>query len=939
MNRIITPQPSIWKLYLAPLFDTLIVVYLIMTAIMFILSLFVDGIAGKVTFWLILISFNMILAIFQQFRAQKKLNALSSLSPPMSVALRNGKSFEIKSEELVVGDIVLISLGDKIPADARIIRSSGLSVNEASLTGESDPVTKYADGSDAIDKDTPISKRKNMVYLGTFVQVGEAKIVIVNTGNNTELGRIASSMADMQTLEMPLRNKINFLGKGLSALMLTFLTVLMIFTAIQRKKSGDPLTFERFAFDLAQGIINAMAVMPINIPLLTTVVLVTGVINMAKKKVVIKDLTAIETLGRVSVLCSDKTGTMTTSMMATKLIYDTHSYYAVTMKNDLERRVTPLAEEEIDEFMLSQNLKNHEVEEIESTSALGLLFTSAVLNNKATFQEKYELDGKRQIGWACIGNPTDAALLILAKTQGFQEKYMRYRYKQKRSYPFNSEVKRMSAIFHDEEEGDYMLFVKGATSVILPLCNDIGDETVAVDLTDVMKQEILNKVNKFADQGYRVISIAYRSIDNLDNISRDDLDEERAIVEQNMSYVGFAVIYDPPRKGVSDAVNNLISAGITPIMITGDSPNTAATIAKQVGVLNGDKIVAEGKDILDLSDDEFFRTAVFARVSPQDKQIIVTKYQDRDEIIAMAGDGVNDALAITRADAGVAMGKTGTEVTKDAADIIITDDSYISMVRGVEEGRNLFEKIRIMVFFYIAINLAEALMYFTTSFNLDFNILNNWQRVYIFGIVHALPVMAIIFAPPDKNIMRLKPRASSDILSKPLITTIAIFSISLAVSILSVYYLYYNGTWGISAYNMGGIVDNITLRDILSDDPAQVLLAEHYGQVKARTMLLTIIYIAESLLVLSTIRINESIFDNFRNMNKLIAFYVFTGIIIHIMLMYITPLQLILSSLNINIELMRLGFADLLIAIGFGLLPVTLIELYKYGYRKQNKQF
>lgn len=938
-NKIITPQPSVWKLYLAPLFDTLIVVYLIMTAIMFVLSIFVEGIAGKVTFWLVLISFNMILAIFQQVRAQKKLNSLQDLSPPMSVVLRDGRSTEIKSENLVPGDILLLTMGDKVPADARILESSTLSMNEASLTGESDPVSKFADGSDEIPLDTPLAKRKNMVYLGTFVQVGEAKVVVVNTGNDTELGIIASSMGEMQTMEMPLRTKINFLGKVLSTLMISFLIVFIIFTGIKRSKSGDQFTFDRFAFDLAQGIINAMAVMPINIPLLTTVVLVTGVINMAKSKVVIKDLTAVETLGRVSVLCSDKTGTMTTSMMTSKLVYDTQVYYAITGNNDMEGKITRIAERDIEKFMLTQWVHDEKNTEIDSSSTLGLLLTSVVLNNNATINRKIELDGHRQIGWECHGNPTDAALLILAKTNGFQEKYLRYRYKKRHSYPFNSSVKRMSGIFQDEEEGDMMLFVKGATSVILPLCTNTGDESVDIEFTEPMKKEIIEKVNKFADQGYRVISVAYRSIDSMKKYRDDDIEKERSNLEQYLTYVGFVVIYDPPRMGVADAVNDLDSAGIFPIMITGDSPNTAATIARQVGVLDEDELVVAGKDIPNLSDEDFFRTSVFARVSPQDKEIIVSKYQTRGDVIAMAGDGVNDALAITRADAGVAMGKTGTEITKEAADIIITDDSYVSMVKGVEEGRNLFEKIRMMVYFYIAVNLAEALVYFTTAFNLDFAILNNWQRVYIFAIIHALPPFALIFGPPDKNIMKLKPRASSDILSKKLVITLVLYAVSLASSILLIYFLYYNGVWSLNSTNMGGILDMIQYRDTNSLDPENVLLPEHYAQVKARTMLLSIIYIAESSLILSIRRINSNILNGNRDMNKMIAFFIFAGPLLHFLLMYITPLQRGLNNFGINIELMRLDFVDLLIIFFFGLLPTMIIEGYKYRYRKMELQF
>lgn len=936
-NKIITAKPSIWKLYLAPLFDVLIVVYLIMTGIMLVLSLFVEGIASKVTFWLIIISINMALAIFQQFRAQKKLSSLQDLSPPMTTVVRDGKAEAIKAEDIVVGDVVNLNIGDKIPADARIISSSSLSMNEASLTGESEPVSKYRDGSKELESHTPISDRKNMVYLGTFVQEGEASVIIVRIGNDTELGKIASAMSEMQTMEIPLRNKINTLGKWLSILMVSFLAILVIFTQVQRINSGATITFESFSFDLAQGIITAMAVMPINIPLLTTVVLITGVLNMAKNKVVIKDLSAVETLGRISVLCSDKTGTMTSSLMTAKLIYDTDNYYGICCREEMNSAISVVDEERVNEFMDSQYVNNTRVENIDSHSTLGLLLTSAILNNRATIRPKYELDGDRQIGWESEGNPTDAALLILAKTQGLEEEYVRERYTLEKSYPFNSSVKRMSGIFLDNKEKDRMLFLKGASEVVIPLCSKIGDESSAKTFTKKKKDEIMERINMFANEGYRVISVAYRSIEDMDILRNEDEKEERGMVESDLSYAGFAVIFDPPRVGVSEAVSDLKNAGIFPIMITGDAVQTAATIARQVNVLDKDEIVVSGKDIPHLSDEEFFKVAVFARVSPQDKEVIVSKYQARGDIIAMAGDGVNDALAITKADAGVAMGRTGTEVTKDAADIIITDDSYVSMVRGVEEGRNLFEKIRIMIFFYIAVNLAEAIMYFSTSFRLDFQILNNWQRVYIFGIIHALPVLAIIFGPPNKDIMKLKPRASENIMSRPLIAVMIIFSISLAISLLGVYFLYFNGVFSFNSFNEGGIYTEIILRT--STTGTGVLLPETYLQAKARTMVLTIIYLAESFLVLSVRRVNSNFKEGQRDMNRLVAIFVFAGIFMHLAIMYITPLQRGLSNIGVDLELIRLSLPDLVLAVFAGLLPVMVLEVFKYIKRRDNKEF
>ncbi|MCH8909006.1 MAG: cation-transporting P-type ATPase, partial [Candidatus Heimdallarchaeota archaeon] len=634
-----------------------------------------------------------------------------------------------------------------------------------------------------------------------------------------------SAMADI-SIEIPLRKRVNALGKWLGFTMIVFLLILISFVVNERLKSDEPYTTTLFAGDLAQAIINAMAVLPINIPLLTTVILITGVLNMATNRVVIKELSVVETLGRCSVLCSDKTGTMTTSRMTVKLLFDTEKYYSVTLSSNLGNNLTEIDESMVHQVLETQpDLTDDAIESIASNSSLDLLMTTAILNNEANIVSLSQEERDEDKEWEIVGNPTDGALLVLAMTNGLKIDIFKHRYLRERSYPFDSTVKRMSGLFEDTLEDDLMVFCKGATEVILPLCTKIGNELNLKELTDEKRSEIQAKVDSFANDGYRVISLAYKPVDHIPEL--EDAVEERKIVESDLQYIGFAIIYDPPRPGVKNAVKDLDAAGIFPIMITGDSITTAATIAKQVGILDPDEMVVEGKEAETLSDEHFFKVSVFARVSPQDKEIIVHRYQSRGDVVAMTGDGVNDALAITKSDAGVAMGITGTEVAKEAADIIITDDSYVSLVKGVEEGRNLYEKIRMLIFFYIAVNFAEAIIYFTVSFQIDFQILNNWQRVYIFSIIHAIPVLGIIFGPPDKNIMKLKPRDNDGLLSRRLVTGLVIYSITLAVSILSVYFfIYYGNTDSVSSFNMGGIGERLVnnFRDPDSADLSNQLL-------------------------------------------------------------------------------------------------------------------
>jgi len=402
-NEIVTPTEKWWKLYLAPLMDTLIVIYLIMTSVLLFLAFFVDGIIGKVAFWVIIIFINMGIAIFQQFRAQKQLSALRNLSSPESIVIRGGEKLKIRSSKIIPGDLIYLEAGVKIPCDLRIIKSNNLRINEASLTGESVSVSKNQNKK--LKSDLPLSERTNMLYLGTFVQTGNCYAVAVHTGNNTELGKIALEIGNLQSFEIPLRSRVNEISKVLGMTMIVFLVFVFTHQLIVAIRSGEVIIASLLAEILVKSIINAMSVMPITIPLLTTVVLLTGVLNMAKNKVIIKELSVIETLGRCSVLCSDKTGTITTSKMSVKLLWDTHGYYSLEKNGS---SVLQLGEYNHSNGLIDLDCQQNRIKIIESISSkttLENLVVSSILNNDAS----YGNDGMSQMS----GNPTDAALLEL----------------------------------------------------------------------------------------------------------------------------------------------------------------------------------------------------------------------------------------------------------------------------------------------------------------------------------------------------------------------------------------------------------------------------------------------------------------------------------------------------------------------------------------------
>ncbi len=932
LNTVATYKPSFWKIYLAPLFDTLITIYLVMTGFLIILAIWYPPIMGQVIFWLSIISLNMGIAIFQQFRAQKKLDALKELSPPKAKVMREGVFSEIEAKYLVPGDLIEVNMGDRIPADLRIIRSSNLTVNEASLTGESKAVNKVEDGNIIFPEDTALAERENMLYLGTFVQTGNAKAIVVRIGNETELGQIASEISQLQTMDIPLRRRVNMIGKRLGAVMIVLLIASIGFKLYVRWSDNLPMDAENIAQDLTQSIITAMSVMPINIPLLTTIVLITGVLHMAAENVIVKELSVIETLGRTSVLCSDKTGTMTTSKMTVSRIWDTENYYAVKFNETGDVSIFMIDEtmkrdsSEIEQFVFTQ------MNQIRRGSALELILTATALNNDATIVIDEVYGEKGVTLWEAIGNATDAAFLVLAYRSSLDRNYITERYHLIKDYPFSSTVKRMTKLFKDTEEGDYMIFSKGASEVLLPRCTHIGNEGMdrVRPISDEEKAAIQKDIDSFANLGYRVVSVTYKAVKDIPSFQTPQ--EERDWMESGLTYIGFACLLDPPRPGAKDAVAKLDEAGIFPIMITGDSPQTASTIAAQVGILDPDEIVISGKDIPKLTDEEFFKVSVFARVSPQDKKIIVEKYQARGDVVAMTGDGVNDSLAITLADAGVAMGITGAEVTKEAADIILADDSYVSLVKGVEQGRALFDKIRMIIFFFIAVNIAEGIVYFSTSFIPGFVLLNNIQRAYIFSIMHGIPPIVLIFDTYAEDIMKLKPRQHDAIINHRLFIAMAFFFISFSAVLLLGYFYAYHELIPFFSANLNGITPVLKAEG----NPLQ---PESYPQAKARTILITIIYLTESILIFSIRRINKSIVYSIKNSTKFVWFMVLLGPVFHFAIMYTPFIQSYLRSQGLFVDMIWLTPMDWLIAIGLALIPIFVLEVIKGFYRFRNLQF
>ena len=663
LNEIPKASKGFIRIYLAPLFNWLIVIYLVGALIMFFFEIFLG--AGSLVLIILtlgIVALNCIVAIIQQIRATKKLNALREMTAPTSTLIREGKKIEISTKNIVPGDILVLNQGDRIPADGRIIKSSNLEINEASLTGESEPEKKLSEGYALEDREISVADRNNMVFFGTYVTTGNGTAVAVKTGPRTEIGKISQGLEEAKTSDIPIQKKMNNFGKWLGIIVVIVWLITMLILWIASNFSE---------IDVVKSLNSALDLLPINIPLLVTIILLTGVLAMAQKGVIIRNLASVDSLGRVSVVCSDKTGTLTKNQMSVQYVWTNNSVYKVTGSG-----YSP--EGSIIKTDDPKNLVY--VKHIDNFPQLKLLLTAGFLNNNSALVKNEIQAGNRIIdNWNVIGSPTEGALMVLFQ-KGMGD-YLLDDFEYAIEYPFDSKIKRMTKVY--KRELKYYSFTKGASEILIPLCTKILFNDTEVDFSDDLKDKVIRLADDYANEGYRILSICYKKLDNIP----PEGDEGRNLCENDMIYIGFVCILDPPREGVKESVQECYDAGVDVVMITGDSPKTAKAIAKQISIIHdeNEELVVEGKNIKDIDTFyDFSRVKVFARVSPEHKQDIIERYQDANQVVAMTGDGVNDALALNMADAGIAMGIQGTDVAKEASDMVISDDSFNSIVYGID---------------------------------------------------------------------------------------------------------------------------------------------------------------------------------------------------------------------------------------------------------------
>ncbi len=694
-----------------------------------IISIITDNVESTLVIFIV-IFLNAILGTVQYFKAEQSLEALRSLTAAKCKVIRNGLKQEILSKDIVPGDILFLEAGDLIAADGRIIENHSLQVNESSLTGESLAVEKNAEV--LSDDEIPLSDRKNMVFGGTLVTYGRAIAVVTSTGMNSELGKIANLMENTQAKETPLQKTLDkFSGK----LAIIIITICIIVFVLEIYRDESILNALMFAVALA------VAAIPEALSSIVTIVLALGTEKMAKENAIIKDLKAVEGLGAVSVICSDKTGTLTQNKMTVQKVYvDNKLIEGRELKKD--------------------NLAHR-----------------FLINNALLCNDSVTVEGKE------IGDPTEVALVNLGEELHLDELVIREKYQRISEIPFDSDRKLMSTV--NMVNSKLVLFTKGALDVLINKVNYVADSQGIRKLSDEEKKEIISVNKKLSEQGLRVLAFAYKELQDKEEITKED--------ENDYVFTGLISMIDPPRVESKDAVHKCIMAGIKPVMITGDHKVTAAAIAREIGIMGKDDIAVEGLEIDKLNDEQLKEKvkniSVYARVSPEHKIRIVRAWQSLGEIVAMTGDGVNDAPALKQADIGVAMGITGTEVSKDAASVILTDDNFSTIVKAVENGRNIYNNIKNSIKFLLSGNLSAIIaVLYCAIINLPMPFAAV-HLLFINLLTDSMPAIAIGMEKSNGNLLKEKPRGRNEsILNKELLKIVAFEGIIISIfTIISFY--------------------------------------------------------------------------------------------------------------------------------------------------------
>ncbi|MBM7549914.1 cation-translocating P-type ATPase [Peptoniphilus gorbachii] len=800
---------------------------------------------------------NAFLSIYQEGKAEEAIAALQKMSSPKAKVIRDGDHEEVDSNKLVPGDIIVLETGDIVPADLRLIESSNLKIDESSLTGESVAVEKHFDA--VYDGKMEIGDRENLAYSSTIVTYGRGMGVVIETGHKTEIGKIATSIATVSDEQTPLQRKLAKLSKTLGILVIVICAVVMGVGLIYKH---DPLDMFMTAISLA------VAAVPEGLPAIVTIVLSIGMGKMAEKNAIVKKLLAVETLGTTTVICSDKTGTLTQNeMTVVKVFTDGQVYHVSGTGYSPEGDVT----------------KKDEIVTIDEDENLKILSSIAALTNDAKLKLK---DGEASI----TGDPTEGALLTFAEKAGNGLDNLYKNFDRLEEIPFDSDRKMMTT-FHDKIFDAIASFTKGAPDVVLDRCEKVLIDGKEVELDENIRKEILEKNSEFARSALRCLGYAYRKHSDMPSEITSDA------IEKDMVFVGLTGMIDPSRPEAKAAIKECKSAGIRPIMITGDYLETGLAIAKDLGIAEHDDEAIMGRELNEMSEAELREIvkekSVYTRVSPENKVQIVTALKQNGHITAMTGDGVNDAPAIKKADIGIAMGITGTDVAKNTAEVILTDDNFATIVNAVEEGRIIYSNIKKFVAYLLSCNLGEVLIVLISILmNLPVPLIPI-QLLWLNLVTDSFPALALGVERGEADIMDEPPRDPDEpILDTEIKITVAIQSIAITVATLLAYFV------GLKWYGQ----------------------AE--GLQHARTMAFSTLIICELLRSYTSRSIDKTVFEIGVFTNKKLVLATAFSFLLMLLVIYV-------PVLNYAFGLMDLGPREIAVVIGSALIPLVAGEIQK----------
>lgn len=817
----------------------------------------ISGLLGEMLDALTIIAIivlNGVLGFFQEYRAERSLKALKELSAPLAKVVRGGSMQVVPAKELVPGDLVLLESGDRVPADVRLIESNQCTIEEAALTGESVPVAKTAGVIDAAE--LPLGDRKNCGYLGTMVTRGTAKGIVVKTGMNTEMGKIADLIQQTEEADTPLQRRLEQLGKILIVLALA-LTVVVVLAGVLH---GQPI-YDMFL----AGVSLAVAAIPEGLPAIVTVALALGVQRMIKRRAIVRKLPSVETLGCASVICSDKTGTLTQNKMTVTRLW----------LGGRNVEVTGEGYEPSGQF-----LENGRTVEVKGDPLLRRLTQIAALCNNAELSREEqdearkkktakEPDASGSPQWQVKGDPTEGALLVLAGKSGLSRSSLEALYPRVKEFPFDAERKRMSVMV--SHQGGKLVCTKGAPDMLLERCAYVLWDGNVVPLTGTLRQKVLQANEAMARDALRVLGFAYRDVRPHDPCDTEDQ------AENSLVFIGLAGMIDPPRREVFDAIVKCRQAGIKTVMITGDHRTTAEAIARTIGIVPKDGKVLSGSDLAAMEDGELDRMAddvyVYARVSPEHKLRIVQALQRRGHVVAMTGDGVNDAPAVKAADIGIAMGVSGTDVTKEASSLVLADDNFASIVAAVEEGRGIYENIRKFIRYLLASNVGEILtMFLAMMMGLPLPLIPI-QILWVNLVTDGLPAMALGVDQPESDLMRQRPRsAKENIFARRLGWKIISRGVLIGVCTLAAFVL-----------TLGG----------MSGSGAQL--------VHAQTVAFATLVLAQLIHVFDC-RSSRSIFHRRFFENKFLVLAALSSLLLMLAVLYVEPLQPVFKTVPLTLR-------------------------------------